>query len=484
MSRIKNRTYVNTAITFFILFLQIGFVRFSAAQNLKYFTEENSQNIEFPYQLTFIHENPKNKVDSLVIELLKYDYRQENGIVKHKILDNIAKTKTREAFYLLYVGCLSQPRTDNYFAPFQQLCYTIKNNGGLQLLNNYFLNRSVKESGSEKDIENEIIKRCKKKKPAISYYLNIPQEINMDEIQEEIKQFRIQNKPCIRPQLLTKKNLKNVKQVYELTFLHEQPLNTVDSCVRFLLDSIDWRVKKNWHLVYDSIWNRIAQTKSTEALQLLYLASWDEVSPYNEHLYVLTNWLYPKVDNYLYKYFYDGKKLKRDSIGSIGEFKVRKQILANIEEMAPQIYFCDEPTPQELYTKKVESGELKKMDRKIIKLIKRNRKFKKPTSGIELENKVKQLPFVNDVKLGNCYAVLDVLTTFYYTNIYTQLVVQDKLVERIYSIRNRRLLFVGIRLNKFPLGKLFHYSSKKYRYHSVYSYPALKDVRAYCERND
>ncbi|MBL7922298.1 MAG: hypothetical protein JNJ40_18430 [Bacteroidia bacterium] len=446
--------------------------------NVNLFKEENSHLIEWPYQLTFIHELPKNKVDSVLIQLLKYAYHEEIGLVKYKLLEEIAATKTHEAFYLLYAGCVTKLRSDNYFPPFQQLCYTIKNNGGLQLLNNYFLNGSVEESGSEKNFEEEVVSKCKKMKPVIHYYLNMPQEIDPESITQDIQQFRVQNKPCKKPELLTKKNLKKVKQIYELTFLHEQPVNTVDSCVRFLMDSIDWRVKKNWHLVYDSIWNRIAQTRSTEAFQLLYLSSWDEVSPYNEYLYSLTNWVYSRVDNYLYTYFYQGKKL---NIDSIGQFKFRTKVLFDINKRAPQIYICDEPSPQEVYVKKTKSPELKSIDRQIIRIIKRNSRLTVKHSPKNLENKIRQLPFVQEVKFGDCYEVLDIETTFNYVRIYTSLVVGEKLVERTYSIKNRALLFIGIRLNYFPVGKIVRYHTKKWRYASAYSFPTLKAVKEYCE---
>lgn len=478
MNRSKNRNHLGRLITCIICVLLLVSPYFIEAQNTALLNEETLQKIESPYQLTFIHEIPKNKVDSLLIELLANDYHQGNGILKYKLLENIAQTKTKEAFYLLYTGCISQTRTDNYFPPFQQLCYTIKNNGGLTLLNTYFLKEPVKETGLEKNFEREVILQCKKMTPEIYYYKNLPQEISPEVLQQEIDLFKNNNTPCKSPQLLTEKNLNKIQNVYELSFIHEKPVNRVDSCVKYLMDSIRWDGKRNWYLIIDSVVNSIGATQSREALQLFYLFTRYNVTSQNNQLQALSQSFHGRQAEYLHNYFYKDKKLNRDSLGYIA---YRKKILTYFKDKVPTIYFCDEPTLQQVYTKRTESSELNNFDRKIKRIIKRNSRFNKTNSREKLENEIRQLPFVNDVKLGDCYETLLLETTFYYDHIYTKLIVSDKLVERIYTIRNRRLLFIGIRLNRFPLGKIIHYHTKKWKYVSAYSYPVLKNVKEYCE---
>ncbi len=478
MNNTRNISFLRPVIKTLLWVVQLLNISFTEAQNNILFDEAASQKIEGPYQLTFIHEIPKNKVDSLLIDLLEYEYHQENGTVKHKILEDIAKTKTKEAFYLLYVGCISQQRTDNYFTPFQQLCYTIKNNGGLVLLNSYFLKEPVKETGLEKDFESEVILQCEKMKPEIYYYKNLPQEISLDVLQQEIDLFKKNNTPCKSPQLLTEKNLNKIQNVYELNFIHEKPVNRVDSCVKYLMDSIRWDGKRNWYLIIDSVVNSIGATQSQEALQLFYLFTKYNVTTQNNQLQALSQSLHGRQAEYLHNYFYKDKKLNRDSLGYIA---YRNKILTYFKDKVPNIYFCDQPTLQQVYTKKIESSELNNFDRKIIRIIKRNSRLNKTKSREKLENEIRQLPFVDDVKLGDCYEILLLETTFYYDRIYTTLIVDDKLIERIYAIRNRRLLFIGIRLHHFPLGKIIHYHTKNWKYVSAYSYPALKAVKEYCE---
>ncbi len=478
MNSIRNISFLKPFIKTLLWIVQLLNISCIDSQNNVLFNEETSQKIEFPYQLTFIHEIAKNKVDSLLIDLLVYEYRQENGTAKYKILEDIAKTKTKEAFYLLYVGCISQPRTDNYFPPFQQLCYTIKNNGGLVLLNNYFLKEPVKETGLEKDFEREVILQCKKMNPEIYYYKNLPQEISLEVLQQEIDLFKKNNTPCKSPEILNEKNLHRIQNVYELSFIHEKPVSRVDSCVNYLMDSIRWDGKRNWYLIVDSVVNCIGATQSQEALQLFYLFTKYNVTYQNNQLLALNQSFHGRQAEYLHNYFYKDKKLNKDSLG----YKAyRNKLLTYFKNKVPTIYFCDQPTLQEVYTKKTECSELNDFDRKIIRIIKRNNRLNNIDRREKLENEIRQLPFVDDVKLGDCYEVLDIETTFYYDRIYTKLIVDDKLVERVYAIKNRRLLFIGIMLNKFPLGKIIHYHTKKWKYASAYSYPALKAVIEYCE---
>lgn len=478
MNRIKNRNHLRHYITCLVWSIQLVNMTVTKAQNIFLLNEDSSQKIELPFQLTFIHEIPKNKVDSLLIDLLHYDYHEENGILKNKIIEKIAKTKSKEAFYLLFLGCISKPRADNYFPPFQQLCQTIKNHGGLTLINRYFLRESVEETGMEKDFEKEVLDRCKKLIPELYYYKNIPQEINLDIIQNEIEQFKKDNIICKSPTLLTKRNVHKLQEVYELTFLHEQPINTIDSCVKYLIDSVRWSVQRNWHLLIDSVLNRLGQTKSKEALQLFYLASWNEINSSNERLYSLTSAINYKVDKYLYKYYYTGEQL---NIDSIGDFVFRDKVLDNINKIAPEIYFCDQPTLYQLYSLKAQSNNIYKYDKSIVKIIEKSNCNFKNFKSVDLENTVRQFPFVYDVKVGDCYGVLDVLTTQAYTRVYTKIIDGDRLIERIYALKNRRFLYLGIKLGKFRYGRFIQWKSKKWKFASAHSYPALNQVKKYCD---
>ena len=478
MNRNKQAKFARLLTVFFLWIYQFVNISLSQAQNSAIVNEASSQKIEWPYQLTFLHEIPKNKVDSLVIDLLNFSDREENGIQKNKIIEKIARTKTKEAFYLLFVACIAQPRADNYFPPFQQLCQTIKNHGGLMLLNHYFLRECVEESGLEKDFEKEVLEKCKKLIPELYYYKNLPREINLESIQDEIVQFKKDNVICKSPALLTKKDVHKLQEVYELTFLHEQPTTTVDSCVKFLIDSVRWSVQRNWHSLMDSVLDRLGQTKSTEALQLLYLASWNEINSSNQGLYSLTSLINYKVDKYLYKYYYTGKKLNRDSIG---DFVFRDKVLANINNSAPDIYFCDQPTLFQLYSSKAHSGNVEGYDKSIRKKIKKSSHKFNGFKSLDLENAIRQLPFVYDVKVGDCYGVLDVLSTLVFTRVYTKIIDGDRIIERVYSLKNRRFFYLGVKVGKFRYGRFIQWRSKKWKFAGAYSYPALDQVKKYCD---
>ena len=86
MNRNKQAKFARLLTVFFLWIYQFVNISLSQAQNSAIVNEASSQKIEWPYQLTFLHEIPKNKVDSLVIDLLNFSDREENGIQKNKII--------------------------------------------------------------------------------------------------------------------------------------------------------------------------------------------------------------------------------------------------------------------------------------------------------------------------------------------------------------------------------------------------------------
>ena len=91
MNRKKQAKFSSLLTVFFLWIYQFVNISLSQAQNSLIVNEASTQKIEWPYQLTFLHEIPKNKVDSLVIDLLNFSDREENGIQKNKIIEKIGK---------------------------------------------------------------------------------------------------------------------------------------------------------------------------------------------------------------------------------------------------------------------------------------------------------------------------------------------------------------------------------------------------------
>ena len=129
-------------------------------------TPENVSTITDPYQLTFLHEIPKNYVDSLVYTLL----HSKSLIDQQKIVETIAKTGTQEAFLLLWVASI-HPLVFEDMNPFGTLCGIIDFSNGPSLLNKYFFNNRVKVLETSDHLTNKynfkqaILKECAKKKP-------------------------------------------------------------------------------------------------------------------------------------------------------------------------------------------------------------------------------------------------------------------------------------------------------------------------------
>jgi hypothetical protein len=72
MNRNKQGKFSRLLTVSFLWIYQFVNISLSHAQNSFIVNEASTQKIEWPYQLTFLHEIPKNKVDSLVIDLLNF----------------------------------------------------------------------------------------------------------------------------------------------------------------------------------------------------------------------------------------------------------------------------------------------------------------------------------------------------------------------------------------------------------------------------
>ena len=49
------------------------------------------------------------------------------------------------------------------------------------------------------------------------------------------------------------------------------------------------------------------------------------------------------------------------------------------------------------------------------------------------------------------------------------------------SLKNRRFFYLGVKVGKFRSGRFIKWGSKKWKFAGAYSYPALNQVKKYCD---
>lgn len=160
------------------------------------FSESTLNQIQNPYQFNFLHKISKNKVDSLVNVLLTPV--SKSLINDAELIEAIAKTKTKEAFELLYVACI-RPTNTNDLNLYAMLADKIVRHGGHRLLNNYFFNCRVQSSLPDVEFRSEVMKLCKKKKCKIYFCNQLPKEIFVEKLQQKIDSTFSEYQPCQNP---------------------------------------------------------------------------------------------------------------------------------------------------------------------------------------------------------------------------------------------------------------------------------------------
>lgn len=458
----------------FFLFVSL-IINFSWSQCAKpiLVTPENVSTITDPYQLTFLHEIPKNYVDSLVYTLL----HAKSLIDQQKIVETIAKTGTQEAFLLLWVASF-HPLVFEDMNPFGTLCAIIDHSNGPSLLNKYFFKNRVKvldTSNPQTDKYNfkqAILKECAKKKPKAYFCTVRNKAYTLNEMQQIIDNSFNEYIPCANPILITDKNMYAIHNPYELTFLHRDPQNIVDSVVYFLrFGPITLETK--------DLLQKMAESKLPEAFSLLYLSC--KLSKKMD----LGNNIFHSIANQiviwggfelLNKHFLDQQADPKHSI-----FYFRDEVICLADQKRPTLYYCHQPTVKELYDKEMADINPQMYDKQIIKIINRNSNTQNPESIKNIIKEVTDLPFVEDVLWDGCYEKLCIYPAYYHLMVIMN--IDNKKVERYYSMKGAKFVYFGIRWRgKGLLGRTIETNKNKLVVvNTGYSPGAIDAARAYCE---
>jgi hypothetical protein len=430
-------------------------------------TQDNVLNISDPYQLTFIHQVPKNRVDSLVAELMDY----KSGSLKDKavILESIAMTGRREAFLLMWAACL-RPQIVEDLSPFGSLSTSIVHHNGHRLLNRYFLQGRADTTLAEQKFRAEVMALCGKQKPMAYYCPERNREFTLIEVQSRIDAVFSEYKPCRSPIRVTRVNIYQIHNPYEFTFLHREPRNAVDSFVHMMrFGPIDTNTRASL--------KTMAEGRSHEAFLFLYACA--EVS---EKADIGRN-MFHSIANQVNIWGGPGllNRCFLDSAVGMAEwdFAFRRAVLDHCRRRNPEMYYCHQPTVMEVYEAEMAGVDPGPYDRQIVRIIRKHSDLKKPNQGKRIEQEVLQLPFVEDVLWDGCYEKLCI-----YPSYYTLMVVMNidgKKVERAYAMKGARFRYIGIRLGECRIGRSVE-TNKDELVFTVCSYApgALEAARRYC----
>lgn len=430
-------------------------------------TQDNVLNISDPYQLTFIHQIAKHRVDSLVAELMDF----KSGSLKDRaaILESIARTGRKEAFLLLWVACL-RPQVNDDMSPFGSLSATIVHHDGHRLLNRYFLKGRADNALTENEFRTEVMALCAMQKPKAYYCPERNREFTLADVQSRIDAAFSEFEPCGSPIRVTRENIYQIHNPYEFTFIHRVPQNAVDSFVHMLrFGPIDTNTR--------AALKTMAEGRSHEAFLFLYACA--EVSDQADIGRNLFHNLANQVN--IWGGFGLLNRCFLDSAVRMSEwdFAFRKAVLLHCRQRNTEMYYCHQPTVMEVYEAEMAGVDPRPYDRQIIKIIRKHSDLRKPNPGSRIEQEVLQLPFVEDVLWDGCYEKLCI-----YPSYYTLMVVMNidgKKVERAYAMKGAKFRYIGIRLGKCRIGRSVETNKDKLDF-TVCSYApgALEAARRYC----
>jgi hypothetical protein len=156
---------LNMRLLFLILFLSLS-VNQANGQDKKYkqVNHFNINEIESPFQFSFLNNPPKTRLDSLVLQILKENENSQDSIVFTKLIDSIGMLQTSESYCLLYNVCC-RPTLNRGSDNFKVLAGIITYYGGYHTLNKYYLKNEVAVSSNEYIFMSEVIKKCVQNEP-------------------------------------------------------------------------------------------------------------------------------------------------------------------------------------------------------------------------------------------------------------------------------------------------------------------------------
>lgn len=151
-----------------ILFIQLGFIQSINAQcdSLVKITDENVSDINSPWQLTFLHQQPQNEVDRIVANLTGGEVKDSMDYIN--LVEKLGATHSQEAFALLNT-CICRPIFIHDLNAFNGLCGTLSFYGGYKVLNKYFLANSIDIHLPYYEFASAVIQKCKPMEPVCFY---------------------------------------------------------------------------------------------------------------------------------------------------------------------------------------------------------------------------------------------------------------------------------------------------------------------------
>jgi|GEM_PF-5018562 len=299
-------------------------------------------------------------------------------------------------------------------------------------------------------------------------------EVTVEELQHKIDNMFSDYVHCVQPVLIDKNNIGSIHNPYELTFLNKIPQNGVDSFVvsYFNPDS-------DFYKTAVETLKRLAAARSKEVFEFLYICC-----AFGSQRYIENN-VFNGLSNQvvirggfkdLNTYFLDGKISE-----ALPELKFRKEVLAACEALAPEVYFCHQPTIIELYEQEMKGLNIKKYDRKIIRVIRRHSNLRNPKNGPAIYAKLATKPFITDILQNSCYEVLTIYPSYWY--LVVKMEISGKIVERYYYMKEAKIRFIGLRFGPhFYFGRWVEFNKHKLDYQCCgYSPGYIKAARKYCE---
>lgn len=388
---------------------------------------QKNNSISSVFQFTFLHKKPRTFVDTVASEV-------ENPNIKHiinyySLLEHLAKMKNREGLMYLYISCIGVSEIED-MTLFARQCDIVRENGGALLLNQYFLKGIVNEKLPKEKFLSEVLYRCSKIMPAIHYCNSIaPERYGKTQMQNEIDKAFSEYVHCPQPIPVTEQNIGDIHNIYEITAFNKAPKNNVDSFITAFSE-------RNYSKYdYRRMLTSMAKSKEKVIFDFLYLclaAPGDKVE--TNSFQAFCNELKSLSVRLLNKYYFDSAVSE-----SQHEKPLRDKVLALCNKRKPSLYYCKQPTMEELYAAKMSSVPIHRYDRKIIRTIKRHANLNRSNSLKAIEANISAFPFTYDVMTGDCYEVLAIYPG--YINIYVEIEIDGILAERVYHMRTSNMQF-------------------------------------------
>lgn len=461
-----------------ILFLLIvsttvAFSAKSQCANPEKVTADNILSITDPYQLIFIHEIPKNRVDSLVPSLLSSTTK--SLIHYRSLIEAIAATRSKEGFLLLYVGCL-HPQVVEDMNAMNTLCAHISGFGGPEMLNKYYLKGKIVRLGEESDwqYKQRVLRACQNLKPDPRFCRSRNVGITPDGLKRRVLDIFDENDPSgpLLPasdeDLATK-----IHNPYQLSFLHRHPITPADSLVHmFRFGPFDLGARART--------DSLTAHNTRDIFLLMYVCCALQFQKHNSNnsFHAMANQLR------IWGAFRKLNALMDYPIATdLPEDKFNRAVYEHAKKIGNidlQYRHC--PTEAQLYEADMAGVDFGPVDRKIIRIIRQNANLNKPGRAAAITRQVMQLPEVEDVLWDGCYEKLAIYPAYYHLMVTMN--VGDRKAERSYSLKGATFRYIGLRWRgRGVLGRVVETNPDKLSFHGAgFSPGAIAAARAYCAK--